>query len=1168
MVNPHVSESVDETLVQPSEKPTIAPPPPPPADLSDDFSGWTWTGNGAPTQMSPAAASESSAASEAPADRFDDTLVIPSLDAPPKKNEPETFDQTLVNPPSHLPDSDTTAQIDATLVRPTDGPVRGPTVVPKELAQTLVPLAEAAASSDIDTATDDPAGPVKPVTAVRPMSPRTSPIDHGRPTQDANRLLHGTDSKSVKVPSFQVEGDRYEILGTLGRGGMGVVYKARDKKLNRLVALKMILSGAHASPETLMRFKIEAEAVAKLQHPNIVQIFDIGERDGHPFFSLEYLDGGCLHNKLDGAPQQPKHAAAVIETLSRAIHYAHQRGIVHRDMKPANVLLAGDGTLKITDFGLAKQIDTEDSGQTGTEAILGTPTYMAPEQAAGMTREVGPAADIYALGAMLYEMLTGRPPFRGKTIMDTLQQVQFVEPVQPRRLQPNAPLDLQTICLKCLNKEPEKRYVSAEALADDLRAYLDNRPIKARPTPFVERVYKWMRRQPMQAALVAVSFVALCGLIFGVVNHLQQQSELRRTAESEAATAKKNEGLAMNNAALAVKAKEEETKRREDAENAKQAIQKESEAKEKQRKRATENFKQARAAVDQLTILAQQNLVDRPGLEKVRDDLLNRVVVFYEEFIKTNTEENLTQDKGQAYRRLGDVQQMLGKNTDAAVSYQQACDSCTDMLAKDPKSESARRELAETSINQWVVLADLGKQDLADQALKQAHATLTALHKDFPTKTRYVLDLAMCENDFAISAYLAGKLSDAESHAQKALKYLSDAQGPNDSDPSFRLERARAYDALGLLYTAQAGTSEKPDDERSKASDQFALALTEIKPLVKRMPETTKYVKELGAVYTNLGILLKARKDQSQALAIYQEAIDLFDGLAKKYPDVTDYRHLAALNRSNRGDLLGQQMKFDAARTDLNAAIEALARLAKDFPKRPIYRLGLAETYNRLGVIEEADQQRDRARQSWERAEKLLEDLVQADQKRGEYRKELERTLDFLILFHKRQAKEFVDGKKWTDAGTELTRLVELRLKLEQLFPDDGKNKEGLASTRLALAANQMRARNLAEAEKTLADLQKNRKDVPTDWGKWHEVAIVACACMELADRDQSLSAEARNRLRESRTEQCLLLLREAIDHNENIVLGDDDFKTLRDNPDFKEMLAEIERKRKKAGEP
>ena len=255
----------------------------------------------------------------------------------------------------------------------------------------------------------------------------------------------------------------YEILGVLGRGGMGVVYKARQTQLKRVVALKMILAGAQAGTSELARFRTEAEAVARLQHPHIVQIYEIADHEGRPYFSLEFVDGGTLAKQLAGAPQPPRDSARLLHTLAGAMDAAHQAGIVHRDLKPANILLAGAGPAlgqyvpKIADFGLAKQLDT-DSSQTQTGAIMGTPSYMAPEQANGQINRIGPATDVYALGAMLYELLTGRPPFRGAAMLDTLEQVRTREPVSPRELQPSTPRDLETICLKCLQKEPAKRY--------------------------------------------------------------------------------------------------------------------------------------------------------------------------------------------------------------------------------------------------------------------------------------------------------------------------------------------------------------------------------------------------------------------------------------------------------------------------------------------------------------------------------------------------------------------------------------------------------------------------------------------------------------------------------------------------------------------------------------
>jgi WD40 repeat protein len=309
---------------------------------------------------------------------------------------------------------------------------------------------------------------------------------------------HATSPPAPSSPS--VAG--YEILGELGRGGMGVVYRARQVQLKRLVALKMILAGAHAGPHHLARFRAEAEAVARLQHPNIVQIHEIGEQAGLPYFSLELVDGGTLHQQLDGTPWPARKAAELIEVLARAMHAAHERGIVHRDLKPANVLLTADGTPKITDFGLAKQLE-EGPGQTHSGAILGTPSYMAPEQAAGQIHHIRPATDIYALGAILYELLTGRPPFRGESAFDTIMQVRSDTPVSPTRLQPRVPRDLETVCLQCLQKEPGRRYASAERLAHDLRRFLNHEPIEARPVGSGERLRLWCRRRPALAGTLA-----------------------------------------------------------------------------------------------------------------------------------------------------------------------------------------------------------------------------------------------------------------------------------------------------------------------------------------------------------------------------------------------------------------------------------------------------------------------------------------------------------------------------------------------------------------------------------------------------------------------------------------------------------------------------------------
>jgi tetratricopeptide (TPR) repeat protein len=293
---------------------------------------------------------------------------------------------------------------------------------------------------------------------------------------------------------------------------MGVVYQARQCSLKRLVALKMILAGPHADLTARVRFRTEAEAIARLQHPNIVQVYEVGECDGRPFLALEYIDGGSLRRKVADTALPERLAARLVETLARAVHYTHQRGILHRDLKPNNILLTADGTPKITDFGLAKVLDA-DIGPTRSGTLLGTPSYMAPEQAAGDAKKVGATADVYSLGAVLYELLTGRAPFQGATALSTLEQVRTREPVPPRRLRRSVSLDLETICLRCLEKDPAQRYASAEALADDLDCFLAGKPIQARPVPVWQRLGRFARRRPAPVAWAVVAGALVCLLL-------------------------------------------------------------------------------------------------------------------------------------------------------------------------------------------------------------------------------------------------------------------------------------------------------------------------------------------------------------------------------------------------------------------------------------------------------------------------------------------------------------------------------------------------------------------------------------------------------------------------------------------------------------------------------
>lgn len=354
-----------------------------------------------------------------------------------------------------------------------------------------------------------------------------------------------TSESREAVPSLP----GYEIHEELARGGMGVVFRATHKGLGRPVAIKMIVSGLLAGPERIARFMEEAKTVAKLDHPNIVKVFDVGDHGGHPFFSMELIDGHSLRSMFQGTPWAPDRATNLVQALASAIEFAHRNGIVHRDLKPANILIRPSETDPdsplIVDFGLAKNLNASELTMTGE--ALGTPCYMAPEQACGQNDQIGPGSDIYSLGCILYELLTGRPPFRAASIAETLNQIIADPPASPRSLNASIPLDLETICLKCLHKEPGRRYTTAAELAADLVRFQEGHPIRARRTPHWERGLKWCRRHPSLAVLGLVTLVATTSLLVMWITFTSDLAEQTAIAKRQSEKAQRNAELAKQN---------------------------------------------------------------------------------------------------------------------------------------------------------------------------------------------------------------------------------------------------------------------------------------------------------------------------------------------------------------------------------------------------------------------------------------------------------------------------------------------------------------------------------------------------------------------------------------------------------------------------------------------
>jgi serine/threonine-protein kinase len=490
----------------------------------------------------------------------------------------------------------------------------------------------------------------------------SSPSEQGASIQEQTIAAASTARSAKGGDQPNVPG--YEIVGELGRGGMGVVYKARQRGLNRWVALKMVLAGAHAGAAQLARFQTEAEAVARLQHPNIVQIYDVGELDGLPYFSLEYIDGLSLDQKIHRQAQPPQEAAHLVETLARAMHYAHESGIIHRDLKPANVLMTSDGKPKITDFGLAKRLE-EDSSQTKSGTLMGTPSYMAPEQARGEIKFVGPLADVYSLGAMLYELLTGRPPFLASTAMDTIMQVTRDEAMAPARIVPDMPPDIETICMKCLQKEPEKRYQSALALAEDLERFQIGEPILARPVGNVERLWRWCKRNPKLAAASAAILLLLLVVSVG-------STWAAFTIRAEKELALKNEKIAQEQKVLA----------------------EENEQKAKTSEQHAED--QATLALQTLGLLVnkvQSQLGKQPAAQQLKRDLLQTALNGLKR-VTGGAAAKTRRYTNDAYHRMGEIARELGNSKDAHEYATQCYEMAQTALKDNPEDEHLKLQVA------------------------------------------------------------------------------------------------------------------------------------------------------------------------------------------------------------------------------------------------------------------------------------------------------------------------------------------------------------------------------------------------------------------------------------------------------------------------------------------
>jgi serine/threonine-protein kinase len=648
----------------------------------------------------------------------------------------------------------------------------------------------------------------------------------------------------------------YEILGELGRGAMGVVYKARQRGLKRLVALKMILAGDHASDRDLARFRAEAESVARLQHANIVQIYEVGDEDGLPFFSLEFVDGTPLSKKVRGTPLPARQAAELLRLLAEAMDYAHRHGVVHRDLKPSNVLLTSGGVPKISDFGLAKQVE-EDSGQTRSGTVLGTPSYMAPEQAEGRIKEVGPLSDVYGLGAILYELLTGRAPFRGDTVLETLRQVREQEPVPPHLLQPKVPRDLETICLKCLQKERTKRYGSAADLGEDLRRFLAGEPIRARPVSGPERLARWCRRNPGVAGLagtVALLLVAIAAVSLGFAWKVSRQ----------------NDELVRSNQA-------EEKARREAERNEKQAIANADEAKATYG-RAFVNIRILGTRIyDRLNRPPESDPPSPQEQRALREDVARFLSANLQALAQDFEKSGVTPFvKSRGLKELGDMlAQDLGRKREGLQEYQRVRKLLEPMAAAEPENDLARGNLARVLSQVAEVGADLGAN--LDRA-RELSAEAIRLQREI-TAHPHGKDYSPQESNRLLAEYLLihGKLSlrrgdpsagrpDLE-ECGRLRQELADSTPPQPVPAKLRASSllSEAYYWLGVT-DGHLGDTAAADAALGKA-----VALCEA--LANRKPTDFSFNEDLAEIYAACGDARLGRGRPGEAWDYYNKAL-------------------------------------------------------------------------------------------------------------------------------------------------------------------------------------------------------------------------------------------------------------------------------------------------------
>jgi len=926
---------------------------------------------------------------------------------------------------------------------------------------------------------------------------------HPGSTDDPN----GANPSSTQ-PGPGVFVGNYEVLEEIGRGGMGVVYKARQRGLERLVALKTI--PAPHEPRERTRFQTEAQATARLSHPNIVQVYEVGQDDGCPFLSMELVPGASLDKQIAQTPLASRAAAELLLALAQAVAYAHQQGIVHRDLKPANILLAPDRTPKITDFGLARLLSPANgspllgANATQTGVMAGTPSYMAPEQCGGPRSAIGPLVDVYALGVILYEALTGRPPFRGETVLDTLELVRSQEPVPLRRLAPKVPRDLETICLKCLAKQPHRRYASAVALAEDLQRFLAGRPIAARRISTLERTGRWCRRSPLVAALAASLAVALLAGIGGILWQWRRADAHARQALVSA---------------------EEERAARELAEY---------------------RFGQAEKAVgDYLDSIENNERLKEADFFDLRKQLLTSAVPFYEDFVRQKpAEASLEAKRGRAYQRLGSLRRQLGEREQAVADYQHA-QAIFQMLASEfPNIPKYRQEQGRCHHALGNLCRELGNLGEAVAEVRQAVALQEALVAELPADPAYRQDLAKSRHNLGLLLNGLGNHEEAAVEYQQVFSIKRPLVADFPTVPEYRLELARTHNNLAKVLSDLG--------KRSEAIEEMRQALILQKTLVAEFPKVAEYRQALSLSHNNLGGLFSQLRKWSEAETEHRQAIALYDSLASDFPTIPAYRQDSARAHYDLARVLRDAKKLDVAEAEYRRALEQRTKLNSDFPELPECRADLAESHAGLGSLFSARTNRAQAIEELQRAREIWTSLVAQFDAVPAFRRSMASHMNTLAILLR-------DDGKFDEARTMHHLAIEHGLKLLEGAPNHRNYAASLASYYFDLAATLLHQEDHAAVAIVVGRLRQLRPEVASDT---YWAARYLGRCVTLAEQDAQLKEPERQALARSYADQAMDDLREAVRRGQSNVaeiIEPPALASLHSRPDFQSLVKELE---------